>query len=147
MSDWPSFIPKCPIYETLSAAIPIQGSQVETWTSGLGFSIEDFTDASLLNNFTQTDSEINIKFLFEDENRQETATVEKPSAIVIKKDYDLEASKPRSLWDDYPSVHTQIDGDFPEESTHQTFGIAVAEAVDKVVQNEMTDLCQSIDVL
>jgi hypothetical protein len=145
LSDWPAFGPECPGYETLSAAIPIQSSQVERWTSGSGFSIENFTDASPFNTTTQTDSELNVKFLLDDKILQETATVEESNATLIKKDY---------VRDDYSSVHTQFASDCPGdeisqlgwESTSQTSGISAAEAVDKVVQNEMTDLGQSMGV-
>jgi hypothetical protein len=159
-SDWPDFGPGSPTYETFSAVIPVQSSEVETHAPVFGFSMENFTDGSYFNTVTQTNSELNTEFLLDGFNQEEFAVAEDFNATVIKKEHVHEASKSASLWDDYAGVPLQLASDSPLKSEEgdtpslkrwepmsQGPGIVAAEAVGTVVRNEKTYLGQPIDVL
>jgi hypothetical protein len=159
-SDWPDIGPGCPTYETLSAVIPVQSSEVETHAPGFGFSRENFMDGSSINTVTQTTSELNTEFLLDGTSQEEVAVVEDFNTTVIKKEYVHEASESPSLWDDYARAPLQLASDSPLNSEEgdklsqkrwepmsQASENVAAEAVGTVVRNEKTYLGQPINVL
>ena len=153
LSDLPDLGPGYPTYETLSGIIPVQSSKVETYAPESGNSIESFTDERPFNIVTQTDSNLNIGYLFNGISQEEISVIEGPNATVIEKKHAPEASNPISLWDGYASIPLQPAGDCLPNSEEgdkifqeigkplsQSSGIITSEPIGEVVCNEKTYL-------
>ena len=159
LSDLPDFGPRYPTCETLSRVVSVQSSEVETYAPESGNSIESFTDESPFNIVTQTDSSLEIGYLFNGHSQEEISVIEEPNATAIKKKHAPEASNPPSLWDGYATIPLQFAGDCPpnweegdkmsqeiEEPMSQSSGIVTSEPIGEVFCNEKTYLGQSINV-
>lgn len=155
LSDLPDFGPGYPACETLSGVIPVQSSEVETYAPEFGNSIGGFTDESPFSIVTQTDSNLNIGYL----SQEEFSVTEEPNATAIKEEYASQASNSTSLWDGYASIPLQLAGDYPPNSEKgdnvsqeigepmsQSSGIVTSEPIGQIVRNEKTYLGQPINV-
>lgn len=163
-TDWFDFGPEYHTHETLTAVVPVQGSEVETHASGFGFSMENFTNGSPFNTATPRESELNFEFPCDALSQQEFAVMGEYGeygeyATVIKKEGVHEASKSPSPWDDYARMPQHLASDSPLESEEgdkisqkrwqsmsQASGIVASEPVGKVVRNEKTYFGQPIHV-
>ena len=125
----------------------------ETYAPESGNSIESFTDESPFNIVTQTDSNLNIGYLFNGISQEEISVIEEHNATATKKKHAPEASNPPNLWDGYASIPLQFAGDcLPSseegdkmsqeigEPMSQSSGLVTPELISEVVCNEKTYL-------
>ena len=159
LSDLSDFSPGYPACETLSGVISVQSREVETYAPEFGNSLESFTNESPFNVVTQTDSNLNIGYLFNGISQEDFSVIEEPNTTTIKDKHASEASKAPSLWDDYAGMPLQSAGGYPPNSEEgdnvsqetrepmgQCSGIVTSEPIGQIVANENTYLGQPINV-